>query len=149
MGLPISLNTFSLEQVQELAKRYELNWTDDSQAKQLMAIVGGHPSLVHIAIYNLRYNGIMLAQLLKSAFTSNGIYFNHLQRHQVALQEEPELGKALSHVMKASEPIQLEPIVAYKLKSMGLIKLQENKAMPSCQLYRQYFQQYFQNQQED
>ena len=65
------------------------------------------------------------------------------------MQEEPELDKALSHVMKASEPIKLEPIVAYKLKSMGLIKLQENKAMPSCQLYRQYFQQYFQNQQED
>ncbi len=147
VGLPISLNSFSLEQVQELAKRYQLNWTDDSEAKQLIATVGGHPSLVHIAIYHLRYKDTMLSPLLQSAFTSNGIYFNHLQRHQVTLQEEPELGKALATVMAASEPIKLEPIVAYKLKSMGLIKLRENKATPSCQLYRQYFQQYFQNQQ--
>ena len=147
VGLPISLNSFSLEQVQELAKRYQLNWTDDSEAKQLIATVGGHPSLVHIAIYHLRYKDTMLSPLLQSAFTSNGIYFNHLQRHQVTLQEEPELGKALATVMEACEPVQLEPIVAYKLKSMGLIKLQENKATPSCQLYRRYFQQYFQNQQ--
>ncbi|WP_233153844.1 AAA-like domain-containing protein [Scytonema sp. HK-05] len=42
-----------------------------------------------------------------------------------------------------SEPVQLEPIVAYKLSSMRLIKLDNNKSLPSCQLYRQYFQPMF------
>jgi len=46
-------------------------------------------------------------------------------------------------VMSGSEPVQLEPIVAYKLSSMGLIKLDNNKSLPSCQLYRQYFQPMF------
>ncbi len=144
VGLPASLGLFSQEQVRKLANRYQLNWTDESQEiKQLIAMVGGHPSLIHVAIYHLRYTNITLQQLLQTAPTPTGIYSHHLQRHQVALQEEPELAKALKSVMKSSEPVSLEPIVAYKLTSMGLIKLDQNKATPSCQLYRQYFQQYF------
>ena len=41
--------------------------------------------------------------------------------------------------MNASEPTELEPIIAYKLSSMGLIKQLGNKAIPHCELYRQYF----------
>ncbi len=45
VGLPIQLDSFSQEEVQQLAQRYGLDWADGEQARQLMAMVGGHPSL--------------------------------------------------------------------------------------------------------
>ena len=140
VGLPIQLNCFSLEEVLELAKRYKLNWTGEEEAKLLMGMVGGHPALVHIAIYHLSRGEVTLSQLLQSAATSTGIYASHLQRHQVTLQEQPELATALDRVMSASEPVPLDAIAAYRLSSIGLIKLDNNKATLSCQLYQLYFQ---------
>ncbi|WP_250122731.1 AAA-like domain-containing protein [Chroococcidiopsis sp. CCMEE 29] len=140
VGLPIQLAGFSIDQVQQLAQRYRLNWTDGEQARLLMAMVGGHPALVQIALYHLSRGEVRLAQLLETAPTPTGIYGYHLQRHWATLQQQPELAIALHTVMSATEPVQLEPTLAYKLNSIGLIHLDGNKAMPSCQLYRQYFE---------
>ncbi len=140
VGLPIVLNEFSLEQVQQLAQRYRLDWRDGREAKLLMALVGGHPALIHIALYHLSRGEMTLAQLLETAPICTGIYYHHLQRLWAILQDMPNLAIALHQVMNAPQPVQLEPILTYKLSSMGLIKLDENKATPSCQLYRQYFQ---------
>ncbi|OKH43892.1 serine/threonine protein kinase [Calothrix sp. HK-06] len=142
VGLPIVLNEFNIEQVQQLAQRYKLNWRDDQEAKLLMVMVGGHPSLIHTAIYHLSVGKINLAQLLETAPTSTGIYSHHLQRLWAILQEQPNLALALYQVINNSQPVQLEPILAYKLKSMGVIKLYENKATLSCHLYWQYFQKH-------
>lgn len=132
VGLPIGLTCFSLEQVQQLAQCHGLNWTEGEEARQLMDMLGGHPALVQIALHYLSRGGITLAQLLESAPTSTGVFYHNLQRHWVALQEQPELAIALHTVMNATEPVPLERIVAYKLSSMGLIKLDDNKATPSC-----------------
>ncbi|WP_228041622.1 AAA-like domain-containing protein [Planktothrix mougeotii] len=141
VGLPIQLNSFSLEEVQELAKRYGLNWADGEDAKLLMGMVGGHPALVHTAIYHLSRGDVTLTQLLQTAPTSTGVYSSHLRRHQAILEEQQELAIAFNTAMTTPDPVPLEPILAYKLSSMGLIQLDGNKAMPSYQLYREYFQQ--------
>ncbi len=140
VGLPIQLTSLSVNQVQQLAQRYGLNWTDDEEARLLIDMVGGHPALVHLALYHLSREDLTLAQLLQTAPTSSGIYDHHLQRHWATLQEQPELAIALHTVMRTTFPVPLEPILAYKLSSMGLIKLNDNKATSSCQLYRQYFE---------
>ncbi|MFL9458694.1 MULTISPECIES: AAA-like domain-containing protein [Nostocales] len=139
VGLPIQLNAFSQEEVQQLAQRYELDWSDGDEARQLMDLIGGHPSLVHTAIYHLSQREITLEHLLETAPTATGIYSHHLQRHLVILQERPELAKSLNCVMCTTEPVALEAIVAYKLSSMGLIKQLGNKVVPSCELYRQFY----------
>lgn len=140
VGLPIQLSGFSAEQVQQLAQCYQLDWTDGEQVKQLMDLVGGHPTLVHLALYHLSSGEITLSQLLQTASTASGIYYHHLQRHWATLQAQPDLAIALYKVMNATEPVPLEPIIAYKLSSMGLIKQSGNKAIPGCELYRQYFE---------
>ncbi|MBE9224887.1 AAA-like domain-containing protein [Phormidium sp. LEGE 05292] len=142
VGLPIQLNSFSLGEVINLAKHYGLNWTGEEEVKLLMDMVGGHPALVHIAIYHLSRGNLTIAQLLQSAPTSTGIYSSHLQRHQATLKEQQELASALGTVMSANDPVPLDPILAYKLSSMGLIQLNDNKATLSCQLYQQYFQNF-------
>lgn len=140
VGLPIQLTYFSLEEVQQLAQRYRLDWTDGDEATSVMDLVGGHPALINIALYTISQGEMSLSRLLETASTSTGVYVSHLQRHAATLQKQPELGTAFSKVISATEPISLDAIASYKLSSMGLVKLDHNRASPSCRLYRQYFE---------
>lgn len=139
VGLQVKLPEFSLEQVLELAARHRLHWLTSEQLAELLATIGGHPYLVRIALYHLARQEISLTQLLQTAPTVGGIYSDHLRHHLAFLQAQPTLAAAYKQVVRAVEPLPLEAIAAYKLESMGLVKLYKNQAMPSCQLYRLYF----------
>jgi transcriptional regulator with XRE-family HTH domain len=145
VGLPIQLIPFTPDEVQQLAQCYELGWKDKEEVNQLMDMVGGHPALIHTALYHLSRGEVTLAQLLETAPTVIGIYTHHLQRHWVTLQAQPELANALHAVMSATEPIRLDRILAYKLNRLGLIEQSGNMAIPSCELYRQFFKNQQQN----
>jgi hypothetical protein len=143
VGLPIKLPEFSLEQMQDLAMRHGLDWARGEVGVQklaaLLAMIGGHPYLARIAFYNLARQEVTLKQLLEAAPTIAGIYSDYLRHHLANLQEHPELAVALKRVVTSPTSVQLEAIAAYKLESMGLVKLEGNQAMPSCELYRLYF----------
>ncbi len=139
VGLPIQLNTFSEQEVQQLAQCYGINWENGDETKQLMAMVGGHPALIQTALYHLSCEEITLSQLLESAPTVTGIYNYHLQRHWAMLEEQPALAQALNMVMSATKPVLLAPILSYKLSSLGLIERFGDRAIPGCELYRQAF----------
>lgn len=138
VGKNIELPEFNLKQVQNLTQRYGLQWREE-QVDQLMALIGGHPYLVRKALYHIRRQEITLAQLLEAAPTEAGIYSDHLRRHLLNLQQYPQLAEALRQVVMKSKPVEIEAETAFKLDSMGLIKLQGNQATPRCDLYRQYF----------
>jgi len=141
VGLAAQLTSFSLEQVQQLAQRYHLDWDNSDAANQLMNLVGGHPALIHTAIYYLSRGEFTMDRLLKVAPTSTGIYQHHLQRHWVTLQEQPALAHAFGRLLNATEPIHTESTLAHKLTSMGLIHQSGNEAIVSCQLYQRYFRE--------
>ncbi|KAM3089882.1 AAA-like domain-containing protein [Phormidesmis sp. 146-35] len=141
VGLAVQLPSFSLEQVQQLAQRYHLNWDNSNAAHQLMNLVGGHPALIHVALYYLSRGEFTLDRLLEVAPTSTGIYQHHLQRHWVTLQEQPALAHAFEKLLSTTEPIHTESTLAHKLTSMGLIHQSGNEAIVSCQLYQQYFRE--------
>ncbi len=145
IGLPIQLNDFNQEQINQLAKKYNLNWEGDREVKKLMETIGGHPAMVQITLYYISRGQASLAEIIEDACTLNGIYSHYLQRHQACLEEQPELAAAFNDVINANEPIQLEPTVAYKLVSMGLIELNNNKAKVRYKLNSQYFKQNFKN----
>ncbi len=138
VGLPIQLDSLSLAEVKKLAQCYGVKCTE-AELRQLMELVGGHPGLVSIAFYYLIHGEITFEQLLETASSTTGIYNYHLQRHWVNLEEHPDLLLALNTLIESTEPVSLEPIVEYKLSSMGLIKQIGNKAVPICELYRQSF----------
>lgn len=143
VGVPVELPEFTPQQVQDLAGRYGLDWNDHQVGAQgftpLLAMVGGHPYLVQQALYQLRCQGLTLEKLLQDAPTEAGIYSNHLRHHWENLQKNPELAEAFKKVVTSPEPIGLERVQSYKLRSMGLVKQQGDKVTPSCDLYRQYF----------
>jgi hypothetical protein len=144
VGLPVELTEFIPEQVKDLAQRHKLDW-NDIQVQQLMAMVGGHPYLVRLALYNLACQDLMLDKLLQEAPTEAGIYEEHLRRHWGTLIENLELAAALKQVVTAIEPVRLETMQAYKLYSMGLIKRIGDRVIPRCQLYQQYFRERLRN----
>jgi hypothetical protein len=104
-----------------------------------MEMVDGHPALVQIAFYHLSRGEMTLEHLLKTSATNVGIYTHHLQRHWLHLKEYPELLTALHPVLPGIERVDLEPIFAHKLTSLGLVKQLESNIVSSCELYRQFF----------
>ncbi|MBD2207879.1 AAA-like domain-containing protein [Calothrix sp. FACHB-1219] len=141
VGLSVELPEFTSEQVKILVERHQrLNWTD-AQVTQLMEMVGGHPYLVRLALYHLQQQDITLEQLLQTAPTEAGIYSDHLRSHLCNLEPHANLATAFNQVVNSSLPIELDSESAFKLHSMGLVVYShENKVIPSCDLYRQYFQ---------
>lgn len=138
VGLPVELPEFSPIQVKELARLHRLDWTDN-QIEQIMAMVGGHPYLLRIALYRISRQDVTLEKILQTAATEAGIYSDHLRRHLVNLQEDLELCTAFKHLVSADIPVQLEPMQVYRLQKMGLVQVRGNNITPRCNLYRQYF----------
>jgi hypothetical protein len=145
VGVTISLPPFTLEQVRKLAEQYGIDWDANSAAAKylvrLQTMIGGHPYLVNLAFYHLRQEKITLEELLDTAATPAGIFSQHLRELLTVLQKEPQLMSAMQQVVTIDERVELDAITAYKLESMGLIKLEGNQARISCELYRLYFHQ--------
>lgn len=139
VGLPIELSEFNCEQVRDFARKSGLE-VDTAIIDSLMELVGGHPYLLEQAFTHLKsYPAITPDLLLTKATTEAGIYRHHLQEHCLNLQGHPELAIAFKKVITSNSPVQLEPMSAYQLQSMGLVKLFGNEVEPRCNLYRQYF----------
>lgn len=138
IGLPLRLSEFTQQQVEELARRYGLDW-DNDEASQLISLVGGHPALIQITLYYLCCQGITMSDLLQQAIANGGIYRYHLWRHWVTLQENPTLAELYTKVVMAASSISLCPLEAYKLESLGLISYDGAHVRPRCELYRAYF----------
>ncbi|MBC1218794.1 AAA-like domain-containing protein [Nostoc sp. UCD121] len=144
IGLPIKLAPFTKEQVQDLALRHGLDWTN-GKVESLMALVGGYPYLVRLAFYHLVGKGGLeqdLEKLLEEAPTEAGIYHEYLKQYVLALRDESALQDAFYEVINSINYVKVEPVLAYKLQSMGLINLEGDRSTPACELYRLYFRQY-------
>jgi hypothetical protein len=145
VGLSIELPYFNIQQVQDLAQRHGLNW-NTAKVKQLMAMVGGHPYLVRLALYHIARQETTLEQLLKDAPTDDGVYSDHLKRHLWNLEQQQELVSVFQKVVATNSPVELESSHAFKLQSMGLVHRQGNAVTPRCNLYRQSFRNKFNKQ---
>jgi serine/threonine-protein kinase len=138
VGMTVELPEFNQAQVRDLARRYGLSW-GDSQVKQLMSLVGGHPYLIRKALYHIRRQDVTLEQLAQTAPTEAGFYTDHLRRHLFNLQRYPQLAAALRQTVVRGKSSELDSEASFKLESMGLIRLQGDEAILRCELYRSYF----------
>ncbi len=143
VGLPVRLQNFSLPQTEEFARRHGLNnLTNEpgrSDLQQLYALVDGHPYLLHLAFYRISRGDLKMTQLLADAAKQTGIYSDHLRNYLPILQADPELAVAFQKVIMADAAVSLPTIAAYKLESMGLVRLDGDLVVSRCELYRLYF----------
>ncbi|GAB1542248.1 hypothetical protein NUACC21_49220 [Scytonema sp. NUACC21] len=146
VGVVIDLPEFTPIQVQRLVKRHRLDWTLD-RVEQLMAVVGGHPLLVRIALDSIKLQQKTLEEILQAAPTASGIFSDHLRELWKNLEKNSELKTAFSKVVKSDEEnqVQLNPMQVKSLQRLGLVTLHGHFAKPRCELYRQYFRMYLQD----
>lgn len=142
IGLPLTLPKFTPLEVQALAPFYAVTLSE-AECHQLIALIGGNPALVGLALYHL-HQGMTLDGLLQTAPTLGGIYRNSLQRLLAQLNANPQWVEQLQPLTQA-DTIHIDPILAYKLEGMGLIKPAPGGWQFSCELYRTYFQTYVQS----
>ena len=139
VGLAVELPEFTSAQVMDLVGKHGLNWSE-ADVTALMAVGGGHPYLIRLALYHVAQQDLTLAQLLQAAPTDAGIYGEHLRRHLWNLQQYPELAQAFDKVIMSENPVALKSILAFKLNGMGLVNLQGNDVVLRHErLYRPYF----------
>jgi hypothetical protein len=141
VGVPIELPNFNCEQIQLLADRHCLSWSTH-QAEQLLIYTGGHPYLVRLALYHMACYQISLSNWLSLSPTEIEPFSNHLRKHLLVLEQQPELITALKSLLRSLNPVRLKQSELFKLSRMGLLRLQDNQATFSCDLYRQYFSNY-------
>jgi hypothetical protein len=142
VGLAIELPTFNQEQVQDLAQRHQLPLTTP-ELEQLMKLTGGFPYLIRLALYQSSRLNIHLKTFLQDATIAMGIYQKNLQYLLWKLQQNPQLAEAFKQVLTA--PTQLDKEVTLKLESLGLVQIIENQLTVSCELYRDYFRNFYIN----
>lgn len=139
IGLPIRLDDLTQPQVEDLARRYGLNSFEAKNFTQLMSLVGGHPALIQISLYYLCSQEMTLQEIIEDAIANGGIYRYHLWRHWIKLQENPTLAKTFAQVLQAEQGISINPIEAYKLEGLGLIRFEGDCVLPRYGLYHAYF----------
>ncbi|MEM9905550.1 MAG: AAA-like domain-containing protein [Cyanobacteria bacterium P01_D01_bin.44] len=140
VGLPVSLSEFTDVQVLDLSARHGLNLSND-QVQSLMEMCGGHPYLIRVALYIVAQGQMSLKEFLKIAPTEQGMYTDHLRRHLLNLEENPQLLIAMKQLVSTEQPTRINSMEAFKLSSMGLVKFQGNAVIPLCELYRVYFRE--------
>lgn len=142
VGVAVELPEFTSEQVQSLAQLHGLDWSLE-EVKLLIAMVGGHPYLVRLALYHVARGYLSLPELLAIAPTEAGLYSDHLRRHLWQLEQYPKLEGAMEDVVLSETPVRLPVALAFKLHSMGLVHWVGSDVMPRCDLYRRYFRDRF------
>jgi hypothetical protein len=119
-GLVVDLPELTLKEVQRFVQYHQLNW-EPTQVEYLMAMVGGHPYLLKRAIEYFKMHNITLQRFLKIAHTPEGPFSEHLLELLEILRNNSELKTAFRDVVVARKPLPLEPIIARRLKRLGLV----------------------------
>jgi hypothetical protein len=134
----IQLGDFSKDNVRDLNRRYKSPLRDD-QLDRLMALVGGHPYLVHYAIYAIVSGSYAAEQLFEQALSDDGPFADHLNHLLFRLHGKPELTQGLRSII-ATRKCRDEEIY-YRLNGAGLVHRaeQRGRVLPSRQLYAEFF----------
>ena len=141
VGESIELPEFTPAQVQQLAQRHELTWTE-AEVAQLMDWVGGHPHLLEQAMTHLRQHPeSKLSNLLQTITLDSSLYGNHLHWLWRIVQQKPVLHEYLEAIAQSDQPAALSGTQAWQLYKLGLVHRQNDRVQVRNRLYREYFSQ--------
>jgi hypothetical protein len=138
VGTSKPLPQFETQQIIEMAKPHGLALMSE-EVERIKQMTGGHPFLVHTALYTIATKKMTLDELLVLAFNTSNPYFNHLRRIWGAVSEDKNLLTAIEEVITNQNPVKLESDVEFKLTGLGVVKPQGKGVVTSCALYRNFF----------
>lgn len=137
VGIEVELEEFSADEVKYLAAKYGLNWSLD-EVKFLMNLIGGHPTLVNQALYQISQEGMSLSQLKEESASRNGPFRDHLLSKLELLEENEPLLQCLQKILKGEEC--RDEFALFQLEKAGLICNKNDKVRVKFELYQKYFE---------
>jgi hypothetical protein len=107
-----------------------------------MELVGGHPFLIRLALYEVAHRRTVLQTLLTTANLEDSLYGEHLRQHYRYLNE-PKSRQIMRQVVNSDEPLLISSNIystsLTRLEDSGLIKYNGDRVEAANQLYRSYF----------
>jgi DNA-binding winged helix-turn-helix (wHTH) protein len=140
VGTQVQLDDFTIEQVEELNRRYGSPLKERAEVERFYGLVGGHPFLVRRGLYEMA-RGMALTEFESQSDRDEGPFGNHLRRIMVTLSKDGALMDVMRGVLEG-RPCPT-PESFYRLRSAGLIT--GNSARdphPRCLLYSAYLKQH-------
>lgn len=139
VGMAIELQEFSPNQIIELARRYNIEWSL-LEAKSLFNLIGGHPALVNQALYTISQQDMSLEELQEQASQRNSPFQDYLLKYLNILENNPDLRDCFMKILEDREC--KNEVSIFQLEKTGLIKLNNYRLSVRCELYKQYFQKH-------
>src|SRR5262245_1129539 len=141
VGTPLALEDFTIEQVDELNRRYGAPLGDQTEVARYYRLVGGHPYLVRRGLYEMAAHGMKLTALEAEAGDDDGPFSDHLRRLMVSLVQDAALSDVVRGVLKGQPSVTTESF--YRLRSAGLMAGEsESDIRPRCHLYAIYLERH-------
>lgn len=139
VGISVRVGEFSRDRVELLATKHHLNWTQ-RDLDRLMAIIGGHPFLVRLAMFEVASGNIDLTSLIANASSRQGIFYQrHLAKIETILKLDRDLLVAMTDIIRSPQGTSLAPRLKAQLEGLGVVTFADELVVPRCELYRQYF----------
>lgn len=140
VGTRLQLEDFSLEQVNELNRRYDTPLREAADLARFYKLVGGHPYLVRRGLYEMAAHGMALTTLETQADHEEGPYGDHLHRLLLALSDTT-LCDDVRAILRGQACPSAENF--YRLRSAGLMVGETPQEIrPRCQLYATYLEKH-------
>lgn len=136
VGLVIDLEDFTAAQVADLNRCHGSPF-NASEEKQLIALLGGHPYLVRLALYSVASDRLYPTELFANAIADNGPFGNHLRNHLFRLHNKQELVHGMFQVIRQNTCE--DERIFFRLRGAGLVRREGRVVFPRCQLYTDYF----------
>ena len=136
---PIRLGCFDLAHTQTLNDRYGCP-VETNDISRLHSFTGGHPFLIQLAMYALsRPSAPSFIAFLHDAHLPGSIFEDHLRSVLAHLQRHPalQLLDGLRGIIRIGQAPAED--VAYRLQAVGLVRREENRVVPSNELYARFF----------
>lgn len=139
VGEVILLADFTAEQVSDLNQRHGSPLMP-AQEQQLIALLNGHPYLVRRSLYLVASQQLEFAALIARAAKDSGPFSDHLRYHLFRIYDKPDLVQGVLQVIRANTCP--DERIARLLIAAGLVRREEQRVVPRCQLYADYFREY-------
>lgn len=141
VGVPLPLDDFTPEQVQELNRRYGSPIPESVAGERLYGFLVGHPYLTRRALDALALGQLTLEALEAAGEDDEGPFRDHLRRLLVFVQADAALTAALRELLNGGKALPLE--LFYRLRSGGLIAGHSaQQVRVRCPLYAEYFRRH-------
>lgn len=140
VGTKLPMEDFTLDQVEDLHRRYGSPLKKKAELQEFFQWLGGHPYLVRAGFQEMVTRSLSWAQCREFSLKEESSVADHLRRILILLQRDPALMEVVRALFKNKCPDYKD---FHRLRSAGILGGDTEKEFKfRCQLYEQYLRRH-------